>query len=158
MPAGANPPLVKHPGDDLRSGSTFWGNSIGLKAAMSISGLVLALFLVEHVVGNLLVYAGPATINGFTAALDSQWIVWLVWIVRVVLIDRRALGMAGQAKREGFGHCGTIGECEAVCPSGIRLEVIARMNKEFLRAAFRGKGEPGTLAAAPSPVATTRQG
>lgn len=56
--------------------------------------------------------------------------------------DRRALGMAGQATREGFGHCTTIGECEAVCPAGIRLEVIARMNREFLRATFRGDRAP----------------
>ena len=30
---------------------------------------------------------------------------------------RRALAMAEQARDEGFGHCTTIGECEAVCPA-----------------------------------------
>jgi succinate dehydrogenase / fumarate reductase iron-sulfur subunit len=48
----------------------------------------------------------------------------------------RVLAMVAAAEKEGFGHCGNVGECEAVCPKGIRLEVIARMNADFLRAAF----------------------
>jgi succinate dehydrogenase iron-sulfur subunit len=63
--------------------------------------------------------------------------------------ERRASGMVAQAKREGFGHCTTIGECEAVCPAGIRLEVIARMNKEFLRTTLRGDRLPATAALPP---------
>ncbi len=45
----------------------------------------------------------------------------------------RVLSMTAQARAEGFGHCTTIGECEAVCPAGIRLEVIARMNRDWLK-------------------------
>ena len=48
--------------------------------------------------------------------------------------DRRVLDMAAQMVAEGFGHCTTIGECESVCPARIDLEVIARMNRDFLRA------------------------
>jgi succinate dehydrogenase / fumarate reductase iron-sulfur subunit len=46
----------------------------------------------------------------------------------------RVVAMASRAQAEGFGHCTSIGECEAVCPAGIRLEVIARMNRDFLKA------------------------
>jgi succinate dehydrogenase / fumarate reductase iron-sulfur subunit len=46
----------------------------------------------------------------------------------------RAISMAEQARLEGFGHCTSIGECEAVCPAHIKLEVIARMNRDFVRA------------------------
>lgn len=46
----------------------------------------------------------------------------------------RALKMVAQANRELFGSCTNIGECEAVCPKEIRLEVIARMNRDFIRA------------------------
>jgi succinate dehydrogenase / fumarate reductase iron-sulfur subunit len=49
---------------------------------------------------------------------------------------RRARAMVAQANAEGFGGCTNIGECEAVCPKEIRLEVIARMNRDFLRASF----------------------
>ncbi len=51
----------------------------------------------------------------------------------------RALRMIGQMNREGFGQCTNIGECEAVCPKGIRLEVIARMNGDFLRASWTSR-------------------
>ncbi len=56
----------------------------------------------------------------------------------------RVVAMATQAREEGFGHCTTIGECAAVCPAGIQLEVIARMNRDFLRATLwrREVGEP----------------
>jgi len=46
----------------------------------------------------------------------------------------RAIAMADQARIEGFGHCTSIGECEAVCPAHIPLEVISRMNRDFVRA------------------------
>ena len=48
----------------------------------------------------------------------------------------RVRSMAAQAAREGFGGCTNIGECEAVCPKEIKLEVIARMNRDFLKAAL----------------------
>ena len=47
--------------------------------------------------------------------------------------NERALRMVRQMNGEGFGQCGNIGECEAVCPKGIQLEVIARMNADFLK-------------------------
>jgi succinate dehydrogenase / fumarate reductase iron-sulfur subunit len=48
----------------------------------------------------------------------------------------RVLSMTAQARGEGFGHCSTVGECAAVCPAGIQLEVIARMNRDWLRASL----------------------
>jgi succinate dehydrogenase / fumarate reductase iron-sulfur subunit len=59
--------------------------------------------------------------------------------------DRRALGMVRQMNAEGFGHCTTAGECEAVCPKEIKLEVIARMNWDFARASIgeRDESAPG---------------
>jgi len=48
----------------------------------------------------------------------------------------RAVNMVGQAAEEGFGNCTNIGECEAVCPKGISIENIARMNRDYLRGAL----------------------
>jgi succinate dehydrogenase iron-sulfur subunit len=48
--------------------------------------------------------------------------------------DRRVVQMVTQMRDEDFGHCTSIGECEAVCPKDIKLEVIARMNWDFIRA------------------------
>ena len=54
--------------------------------------------------------------------------------------DPRALSMVAQAHAEGFGSCTNIGECEAVCPKEIRLEVIARMNRDFVKASWSNRG------------------
>jgi succinate dehydrogenase / fumarate reductase iron-sulfur subunit len=56
--------------------------------------------------------------------------------------SRRALRMVAQFTREQFGNCTNIGECEAVCPKEIPLEVIARMNRDYLRAALTDRGKP----------------
>jgi succinate dehydrogenase / fumarate reductase iron-sulfur subunit len=57
--------------------------------------------------------------------------------------DSRVVAMVAQARAEGFGSCTNIGECEAVCPKEIKLEVIARMNHDFLRANLLGNGPQG---------------
>lgn len=53
--------------------------------------------------------------------------------------DARALRMVSQMNVESFGQCTNIGECEAVCPKGISLEVISRMNGDFIGASWRKK-------------------
>jgi len=54
---------------------------------------------------------------------------------------QRVLKMLAQVKQEMFGSCTNIGECEAVCPKEIRLEVIARMNRDYLVASWTERGE-----------------
>jgi succinate dehydrogenase / fumarate reductase iron-sulfur subunit len=49
----------------------------------------------------------------------------------------RVLAMVAQSNQERFGGCTNIGECEAVCPKQIKLDVIARMHRDFLRAGWR---------------------
>ncbi len=61
----------------------------------------------------------------------------------------RAVRMVAQARAEGFGHCTSIGECEAVCPAGIKLEVIARMNRDWLKATFARREESEPVATVP---------
>jgi len=47
---------------------------------------------------------------------------------------RRARAMVKAMDREGFGSCGNERECENVCPKGISIRNIARLNREFLYA------------------------
>jgi succinate dehydrogenase / fumarate reductase iron-sulfur subunit len=42
--------------------------------------------------------------------------------------------MVAQMEAEGFGGCSNTGACEAECPKGISLSVIARMNREYYNA------------------------
>ena len=53
--------------------------------------------------------------------------------------DRRVLNMVKQMDDEGFGNCTNTGSCEAVCPKEISLDFIARMNRDYAKAAFRAK-------------------
>jgi succinate dehydrogenase / fumarate reductase iron-sulfur subunit len=48
----------------------------------------------------------------------------------------RVRAMVARMDAEGFGSCSNEGECEAVCPKGISLANIARMNREFWKALF----------------------
>jgi succinate dehydrogenase / fumarate reductase, iron-sulfur subunit len=54
---------------------------------------------------------------------------------------RRALAMVQQMTVEGFANCTNIGECEAACPKQIPLEVIARTNGDYMKAAVRERPE-----------------
>jgi succinate dehydrogenase / fumarate reductase, iron-sulfur subunit len=55
--------------------------------------------------------------------------------------EKRALRMVRTMNDEMFGGCTNIGECEAVCPKGIRLEMIALMNREFVWASWKERPE-----------------
>ena len=53
--------------------------------------------------------------------------------------EERVVGMVQQMDAEGFGNCTNHSECEAVCPKEISVSHIAKMNREFIRAALKGK-------------------
>jgi succinate dehydrogenase / fumarate reductase iron-sulfur subunit len=48
---------------------------------------------------------------------------------------QRVLRMVAQMDAEGFGGCSNHAECEAACPKKIPVSTIARMRREYLRAA-----------------------
>jgi succinate dehydrogenase / fumarate reductase iron-sulfur subunit len=52
--------------------------------------------------------------------------------------DERAVAMVEQMESELFGSCSNFRECEAVCPKGISVDWIARMNRDYLRAKLKG--------------------
>ena len=51
----------------------------------------------------------------------------------------RAANMVDTMDEQGFGGCTNHGECAEVCPKGIDLGNIARMNRDLLRAKLSGK-------------------
>ena len=52
--------------------------------------------------------------------------------------DSRVLKMVAQQDAEDFGGCTNIGECSAVCPKGISMETISRLNHDLLGALRAG--------------------
>jgi len=62
----------------------FWQSTNGKKVVMALTGVMMFLFVIGHLFGNLLVFAGRARINAYAQFLhfdDS-----LLWIVRSTLI------------------------------------------------------------------------
>lgn len=51
---------------------------------------------------------------------------------------RRVLQMVSTMDEAGFGNCSNYGECSAVCPKGISLDFIARLNRDYAVAKVKG--------------------
>jgi succinate dehydrogenase / fumarate reductase cytochrome b subunit len=67
----------------------FWNTTIGKKAVMAVSGVVLAGFVAGHLLGNLQIFLGPDRFNSYARALKS--LPELLWAVRLTLLVSVAL-------------------------------------------------------------------
>jgi succinate dehydrogenase / fumarate reductase cytochrome b subunit len=67
----------------------FFESTIGKKAVMAVSGCILFLFVVGHLIGNLQIYEGPEKLNNYSQFLRSMpaalWSVRIILLVMVVL-------------------------------------------------------------------------
>lgn len=63
---------------------TLTDTTIGKKALLAVSGAVLFGFVIQHMLGNLQVFLGPETFNGYAEGIKSKPA--LVWAVRGVLL------------------------------------------------------------------------
>jgi succinate dehydrogenase / fumarate reductase cytochrome b subunit len=61
-----------------------WRSTVGKKIVMAVTGLIMVAFVIGHVLGNLLFFAGPAHINAYSAFLHGTG--EILWAVRVVLL------------------------------------------------------------------------
>ena len=55
--------------------------------------------------------------------------------------QRRTLAMVAQMDSEGFGHCTLFGECQEACPKEISIDVISRMNRDYMKASVTHRKE-----------------
>lgn len=62
----------------------FRDTTVGKKAVMAGTGVILAGFVVAHLLGNLQIFLGPERFNGYAHALKS--IPELLWAVRITLL------------------------------------------------------------------------
>jgi succinate dehydrogenase / fumarate reductase cytochrome b subunit len=85
--------------------AALWNSSVGKKAIMAVTGLILVAYLITHVLANLLVFNGPDQINRYAAILHSTggalWAARLVLLVAVVLhsVAATQLALRRQAAR-----------------------------------------------------------
>ncbi len=62
----------------------FWASTVGKKIVMAVTGILLFIFVIGHLLGNLQVFEGPAKLNAYGAFLHS--IGEVLWPVRIVLL------------------------------------------------------------------------
>jgi succinate dehydrogenase / fumarate reductase cytochrome b subunit len=62
----------------------FWRSTIGKKVVMAVTGIVLVGYILAHVTANLLIFAGPASLDAYAVKLRTLPI--LLWGVRLLLL------------------------------------------------------------------------
>lgn len=69
----------------------FYHSSIGKKILVALTGLVLVVFVLGHMIGNLLVFAGPHALNQYGHMLHTSLHGAGVWIARIGIFGSIAL-------------------------------------------------------------------
>ena len=64
--------------------SAFCHSSIGKKTIVAITGIILILFVIGHLLGNLQIFLGPEWINGYSQHLRDLGP--LLWLIRAFLL------------------------------------------------------------------------
>jgi len=80
----------------LIRGASFYRSNLGNKLVMAITGFVLFLFVIEHLAGNLLIYAGASEINSYAAFLERTGD--LLWAARAILLTALMLHIISATK------------------------------------------------------------
>ena len=84
-----------------------WSSTIGKKAVMAVTGMVMVLFLVAHMVGNLKIFFGPNDFNGYAhwlrtigePLLRNSWYLWMQRVVLVVAVVLHVTAAAQLSRR-----------------------------------------------------------
>ena len=68
-----------------------WDSSVGKKTVMAVSGIIMLLYLVVHMFGNLKIFFGPGAFNEYahwlrTVGEPFMHYEWTLWLVRLVLV------------------------------------------------------------------------
>jgi len=99
-----------------RSFSAYWNSSIGKKLIVAVTGIVLVLFLLGHMSGNLLVFAGREAFNDYAQFLHHALHGAGIWIARIGLLTALVLHVVAtisltrrnKAARQSYEYNATI--------------------------------------------------
>ncbi|MCB5165459.1 succinate dehydrogenase cytochrome b subunit [Streptomyces bambusae] len=96
----------------------FWGSTLGMKAVMAVSGLIMLGYLVVHMLGNLKIFFGPDEFNAYgrwlrhmgEPFLHSHWGLWGARIVLLAAVLAHAVSAYRLSRRDlrarpvGYAH------------------------------------------------------
>ena len=60
----------------------FYGSTVGKKQVMAVTGVIMVLFVIGHMIGNLQVYLGREPLNHYAELLRALGHGGLIWVVR----------------------------------------------------------------------------
>jgi succinate dehydrogenase / fumarate reductase cytochrome b subunit len=94
----------------------FFTSSIGRKVLVALTGLVLVLFVLGHMIGNLLIFAGRDAINAYGEFLKTVGHGMGLWVARIGLLTAVAIHIVltiqltaeNRTARSRYGHPATI--------------------------------------------------
>lgn len=66
--------------------AAYWNSSIGKKLVVALTGLFLLLFLLGHLVGNLVVFMGPEPFNAYAYFLHHMGHGAGIWAFRIIML------------------------------------------------------------------------
>ena len=69
--------------------AVFWQSQVGKKFVSAVTGVLLFLFVVGHLLGNLQAFQGAAKFNAYAEFLQSAK--GLLWVVRIVMLTALVL-------------------------------------------------------------------
>ena len=86
-----------------------WRTQIGKKVVMAVTGVVLVLFVLAHMLGNLKIFSGPNEINAYSRFLrevGAPELAYgqLLWIVRIVLLISVTLHITAAIQLTRMSH------------------------------------------------------
>jgi succinate dehydrogenase / fumarate reductase, cytochrome b subunit len=76
-----------------------WHTSVGKKAVMAATGVIMVAYLVTHVLANLLVFQGPDQINAYSRFLHGTG--GALWVARLVLLAAVGLHIVAAVQLTG---------------------------------------------------------
>jgi succinate dehydrogenase / fumarate reductase cytochrome b subunit len=85
-----------------------WQSTVGKKAVMAVSGLMMLSYLVVHMLGNLKIFFGPGDFNGYAhwlrtlgePALHYEWFVWIARLGLVAAVVLHAVAAYQLSRRD----------------------------------------------------------
>ncbi|MCQ4084740.1 succinate dehydrogenase cytochrome b subunit [Streptomyces sp. RB6PN25] len=98
--------------------ATLWGSTVGKKTVMAVTGVIMLLFLVVHMLGNLKIFFGAGDFNAYAAwlrtigepVLHSSWYLWIQRTVLVAAVVLHAVAAYQLSRRDlaarpvGYAH------------------------------------------------------
>ncbi|MES5825526.1 succinate dehydrogenase [Streptomyces sp. RG80] len=87
---------------------TLWDSSVGKKTVMAVSGLIMLMYLVLHMLGNLKIFFGVEDFNEYAhwlrtlgePALHYEWVLWGLRAVLIVAVIAHGISAYQLSRRD----------------------------------------------------------